>query len=87
MKGTGKNMTGQKTLSSRIDYYCRLQQISYYELAFRSAVPLPTLMHILDGSTRNPGVFTIVKLFNGFGIAASEFFDTKEFEEIDFDAQ
>ena len=80
-------MTGQKTLSNRIDHYCKLQQISYYELAFRSAVPLPTLMHILDGSTRNPGIFTIVKLCNGFGISASEFSATKEFEEMDFDSE
>lgn len=42
---------------------------------------LTTLMHIIDGTSKNPGVFTIAKICDGFGMTLQEFFDTKAFEE------
>lgn len=80
-------MIGQKLISNRIDYYCNLRKMSYYKLAYRSTVPLTTLMHIIDGSTKNPGIFTIIKICNGFDISITEFFDSIEFENIEFEAE
>ena len=44
---------------------------------------MTTLMHIVDKSTANPGVLTIGKLCDGFGITWKEFFDSPEFENIE----
>ena len=61
--------------------------MSYYSLSYRSAVPLTTLMHIMDCSTRNPGIFTIMKICNGLNISVAEFFDTKEFQNIEYEPE
>lgn len=79
-------LAGQELLANRINHYCTLLQMSYYELSYRSTVPLTTLMHIIKGSTRNPGIFTMIRICNGFGITISEFFQAEEFTNIEFDA-
>lgn len=78
-------MSEQKMLVNRIEFFCREKKISYYALAYRSTVPLTTIMHILDCSTKNPGIFTIAKICNGFGITLKEFFDSEEFRDIEYD--
>ena len=50
--------------------------------ADESAVPMTTLMHIIDKSTVNPGILTLGKLCEGFGITLKEFFDAPEFEDL-----
>lgn len=64
-----------------------MQGISYYKLSYRSTVPMTTLMHIIDGSTKNPGLFTIIKICNGLNTTVKDFFDAEEFigieDEID----
>ena len=44
---------------------------------------MTTLMHIIDGSTKNPGLFTIIKICNGFNMTVKEFFDAEEFFGIE----
>lgn len=78
-------MCVQKILADRLEKLCEERGLSYYSLAFRSSVPLTTLMHILDGSTRNPGVFTISKLCSGLEISLRDFFDTEEFNGIEYE--
>lgn len=80
-------MGEQKILVRRIEYLCREQGISYYMLSYRSTVPLPTLMHILDFSTKNPGIFTLAKICNGLGITLKDFFDTEEFKDIEYELE
>ena len=43
---------------------------------------MTTLMHIIDKSTVNPGILTLGKLCEGFGITLKEFFDAPEFEDL-----
>ena len=71
----------QKILIARIESLCKEQEISYYTLSYKSTIPLTTLLHIIDGSTRNPGVFTIIKICEGFGMTMCEFFDMPEFDD------
>ena len=72
----------QKILAKRINILCKKKGMSYYTLSYRSTVPLTTLLHILDGSTKNPGILTIIKLCDGLGISLQEFFDTEEFSSM-----
>ena len=78
------SMNEQKIIANRIKYYCEIKNMSFYTLAFRSTVPLTTLMHILNCSTKNPGVFTIAKICNGLDVTITEFFSSKEFEDMEF---
>ncbi|MCI8831113.1 MAG: helix-turn-helix domain-containing protein [Lachnospiraceae bacterium] len=76
-------MEEQKILAKRIEFLCKEKNLSYYELSYKAAVPLTTLMHIMDGSTKNPGLFTISKICGGLRISLKDFFDTQEFEGIE----
>lgn len=80
-------MSAQKILVKRIKYLCKERGISYYALSYRSTVPLQTLMHILDYSTRNPGIFTLAKICNGLGITLKDFFDAEEFKDIEYELE
>lgn len=80
-------MDEQKILSKRIEYLCKQNGMSYYTLSYKSAVPMTTLMHIIDCSTKNPGIFTIVKICNGLDITIKDFFNTKEFADIELEPE
>lgn len=69
----------KKILANRINQLCKKQGISYYTLSYKSTVPLTTLLHIVDGSTQNPGIMTLVKICDGLNISLKEFFDTEDF--------
>ena len=75
-------MKAQELLGERINYFCKDKRMSYYALSYESAVPMTTLMHIIDKSTVNPGILTLGKLCEGFGITLKEFFDAPEFEDL-----
>lgn len=72
----------QKILINRINSLCKSAGYSYYMLADKSGVPLSTLMHLMDGSVKNPGILTIIRICNGFGITMAEFFDTEAFNSM-----
>jgi transcriptional regulator with XRE-family HTH domain len=74
-------------LVDRINQLCKENDMSYYRLSNESDVPISTLMNIIDCSTKNPGIFTIIKLCNGFGISVKEFFNCEELENIIIDLE
>lgn len=76
-------MKAQDMLIERINNLCKEKRMSYYALSYQSTVPLTTLMHIVDKSTVNPGIITVSKLCDGFGITMKEFFDSPEFEGLE----
>ena len=76
----GQKMSAQDMLVERIDNLCKERNMSYYTLSYNSTVPLTTLMHIMNKSTLNPGIITISKICDGFGITMKEFFDSSEFD-------
>ena len=41
-------MREQELLSARIEFYRKSQRLTYYKLANRSAIPLTTLMDIVN---------------------------------------
>ena len=80
-------MNEHKKLAGRITCLCRRRGISYYTLSYRSSVPITTIMHIIDGSTKNPGVFTIIKICNGLNITIKDFFDAEDFVGIECETE
>lgn len=69
----------QKIIVNRINDLCKRHGLSYYTLSYKSGVPLSTLMHLMDGSVKNPRILTIIRICNGLGITLAEFFDTDAF--------
>ena len=78
----GRRIKAQDTAVERINNLCKEKRMSYYALSYASAVPMTTLMHIVDKTTVNPGVITLSKLCDGLGITLKEFFDTPEFDDF-----
>ena len=62
------NSNVQSILQKRIEELCKEKGMTYYSLSYKATIPLTTLIHIMDGSTKNPGVFTIMKICDGLGI-------------------
>ena len=59
------------------------KKMSIHKLAMESAVPPSSIKNILYGKSQNPGIVTIKMLCDGLGITLIEFFDTKEFAELE----
>lgn len=54
---------------------CRERNLTYYSLARNAGVPLTTLMHIVDGSTKNPGIYTVLRLCDALELSVVELID------------
>lgn len=67
----------------RILQLCEEQNITPNKLSYISAVPQSTIKSILNHESLNPGIVTIKKLCDGFGITVTEFFDTPEFRKLE----
>ena len=78
-------MEVKNKLADRIKHLCNVKHISYYMLSYKSTVPMTTLMHIINCSTKNPGIFTIFKICNGLDITIKDFFDSEEFTDIEYE--
>ena len=76
-------MNTQETVALRIKQLCKQKGFTPNGIAVYSAVPQGTLKSILNGESRNPGIVTIKKLCDGFGITLSEFFSTVEFDGLE----
>ncbi len=59
------------------------KRMSIHKLAMVSGVSPSTIKNIIYGKSQNPGIVTIKMLCDGFGISLWEFFNIKEFDEID----
>lgn len=59
------------------------RRMSIHKLAMESAVAPSSIKNILYGKSKNPGIVTIKMLCDGFGISLTDFFNAKEFMELD----
>ena len=62
---------------------CKENNISINRLSYLSAVPRTTIRCILDGKSENPGIVTIKKICDGFGISIIDFFNNPEFADLE----
>ncbi len=76
-------MNTQEAIVARIQQLCAEQGLTPNGLSNLSAVPQGTVKSILNGESKNPGIVTIKKLCDGFGITLCEFFDTPEFAALE----
>lgn len=64
---------------------CLLEEkrMSIHKLAIESAVPPSTIKNILYGKSQNPGIVTLKMLCDGLGITLIDFFNTRDFFELE----
>lgn len=68
---------------NRLMQLCEERGWTVNHLANVSGVSTSTVKSILYGNSRNPGIVTIKKLCDGFGITQNEFFSGSEFESLE----
>lgn len=63
----------ENVLGKRVAELCMKKRVSYYMLATHAGIPLTTLLHITDGTTRNPGIYTVMKICNALSVPLADF--------------
>ena len=76
-------MNLKETIAQRITQLCEDRNISTYALAITCGVDKSTIYSILGEKSNSPEVATIKKLCDGLEITLGEFFNTKEFDELE----
>lgn len=76
-------MSAYQAVKNRILSLLEQKNMSIHKLAIESAVPPSSLKNILYGKSKNPGIVTLKMICDGFGITLIEFFDTKEFKNLE----
>lgn len=68
----------QQDLIDKINFRCEENNWDYARLSKESGVPLGTLLNIIHGNTKNPGIFTILKLCDAFDMTLADFMEMQE---------
>ncbi len=76
-------MNTYETVKNRIFELCYERGITINKLSTLSGISPSTIKSVLYGKSQNPGVVTIKMICDGLDITLSEFFSTKEFDELE----
>ena len=71
------------TVRNRLLQLLEERKMSIHKLAMESAVAPSSIKNILYGKSKNPGIVTIKMLCDGLGITLIDFFNTKEFINLE----
>jgi len=77
-------MTYSKIIAKRILSLCKERGITVNKLATLSGMKQSTLDNIIKGNTKSPGLRTLHRISQGFGITISELLDFPEINETLF---
>ena len=78
-------MTVQEAVRNRILQLCGEKNITINKLATLAALPPSSVKNILYGKSQNPKLLTIKLICDGLGITLSKFFDSTDFNVLDYD--
>jgi transcriptional regulator with XRE-family HTH domain len=78
-------MTYSEVVSERILDLCRERGITLNKLATLSGMKQSTLDNIIKGHTKSPGLRTLHRIAQGFGISVSELLDFPAINEMPLD--
>lgn len=76
-------MTTRECVANRIIELCNARHLAINALARISAVSPTTVKNILNGTSQNPGITAIKKRCYGLDITLIEFFDSKDFRNLE----
>ena len=78
-----QTMTAKEAVAQRILDLCQQHGMAVNALATASGVTPSTVYSILSQRSQNPGIVTIQKLCDGFGISLQAFFDCPLFDGLE----
>ena len=73
----------QQAIKSRSIKLCQMQNVTVNGLAMLSGMPQSTVNSLIDGSSQNPKLLTILRLCLGLNMELKEFFDDPVFKNLD----
>jgi transcriptional regulator with XRE-family HTH domain len=73
----------QQAIKYRIIKLCQMQNVTVNGLAMLSGMPQSTVNSLIDGSSQNPKLLTILRLCLGLNMELKEFFDDPVFKNLD----
>ena len=76
-------MNTKEAVAKRILELCEERHMAVNALATVSGVSPSTIYSMLNEKSKNPGVVSLKKICDGFGITLGEFFDTPEFDALE----
>lgn len=76
-------MNTKEAVANRIIELCNERNIATNALANISGVSPSTVYSMLNEKSQNPGVVSVKKLCDGFGITLREFFDSPLFDNLE----
>lgn len=76
-------MTLQEAIKIRVLDLCKKNKITINGLAMLSGMPQSTVNSLIDGSSQNPKMLTILRICLGLGIELKDFFDHDVFLGLD----
>ena len=68
---------------NRILQLCKERGITPNALSYAAGISQSTVKSILGGESKNPGIVTLKKICDGLDITLIEFFDTKQYRELE----
>lgn len=72
-----------EAIKLRIDKLCYERNLSINKLASLSCLTQCTVQHLVDGTSKNPKMLTIIRICDGLGMSLKEFYDDEIFNNID----
>ena len=76
-------MNTKEAVAKRILDLCAERNMAINALASISGVSPSTIYSMLNEKSKNPGVVSLKKICDGFGITLGEFFSTPEFDALE----
>ena len=76
-------MTLQEAIKIRVLDLCKKNKITINGLAMLSGMPQSTVNSLIDGSSHNPKMLTILRICLGLDIELKDFFDHDVFSGLD----
>lgn len=73
----------QEAIKIRILKLCNKRNITINRLAMLSGMPQSTLNSLVDGTSKNPKLLTILRICLGLDMELKEFFDDKIFKDLE----
>ena len=73
----------KETIVLRFKEICTEKGIKYNELATRSGVTPSTVYSMMNKNRKDLSIITVKKLCDGLDMSITEFFNTKEFDELE----
>ena len=80
-------MNTKEAVAERIIQICKERNMAINALANLSGVSPSTVYSMLNAKSQNPGIVSIKKLCDGWGITLKEFFDSEIFEDLEQEIQ